>query len=122
MELKGNDSYKTSFKTVSLGDEKGNGVTYGTPDLIVMCPKATVYVNGALYKKVGELWNLVQVDMVMDDKATEVVENTCKFELIKPNGEYFDTGHYMIKIVADGRNKWTDKFIIGEQEVKRNAT
>ena len=114
-ELRGNDSYKTNFESVSNGEIEGNGLHHGAQYLWVKCPKATVYVSGSLYRKDSNgYWALVQVDMSVDDPETKDIENVIRFELIKPDKTPFDKGEYKLKVVADGVNSWTDEFIIGD--------
>lgn len=119
-ELKGNGSYKTNFKKVQYGDKVGNGLVYANDEyLYVQCPKSVHFVAGVLFRKSDKdgCWNPVQVNQVNDNKATEEIENTLKFKLIRANGEYFREGEYRLKVNADGTNGWTDEFFIGHHEV-----
>ena len=113
-QLSGNDAYKTNFVRVDMaGEAAGNGLKYGTPHLVVKCPRARYYVSGAVYRRGDDgALRVVQVDQSIDDPATEAVENTLRFRLAEPDGRPFRRGTYVLRAVQDGTQKWEDEFII----------
>lgn len=111
-ELRGNDSYRTNFASVTVDNVTQNGLKYGEPYLYVQCPKAKVYVSGALYRYNNDQLELIQPDMVTDQKETPEVENIIRFEMKERNGQPMKSGAYCIKVRADGMNGWKDDFVI----------